>query len=194
MSLKHGLLGLLSYFPMSGYDLDKAFKESLSFFWQANTSQVYRELNAMEKTGWLTSETVIQNDKPNKKLYHLTEVGRKELEDWVSTVDETIESSLKVRSPFLMGLFFAGEMDIDSSINTIKEFKNKCVEEIEDMHRAYDAIGFYQGLIPDREKAEFWELTAMFGDEYFKAGIIWADKALEKLQKIKDRHLEKTEI
>jgi DNA-binding PadR family transcriptional regulator len=32
MSLKYGLLGLLNYGKMSGYDLDKAFKDSLAFF------------------------------------------------------------------------------------------------------------------------------------------------------------------
>ena len=37
MSLKHGLLGLLNYGSMTGYELDKIFRDSLSFFWQAKT-------------------------------------------------------------------------------------------------------------------------------------------------------------
>lgn len=32
MSLKHGLLGLLNYNSMTGYDLSKFFSDSLSFF------------------------------------------------------------------------------------------------------------------------------------------------------------------
>ena len=54
MSLKHGLLGLLNYGNMTGYDIDRTFKDSLFLFWQAQTSQIYRELNTMEKLGWLT--------------------------------------------------------------------------------------------------------------------------------------------
>ena len=60
MSLKHGLLGLLNYGPMTGYELDKAFKASLSFFWQAKASQIYRELGTMEQNGWLTSKRIVQ--------------------------------------------------------------------------------------------------------------------------------------
>lgn len=47
MSLSHGLLGLLNYTDMTGYDLAKTFQDSLCYFWQAQTSQVYRELNKM---------------------------------------------------------------------------------------------------------------------------------------------------
>lgn len=74
MSLKHGLLGLLNYGKMSGYELNKTFNDSLYFFWKIQISRIYRELNHMEKTGWLTSETVFQTDKPNKRLYSLTDL------------------------------------------------------------------------------------------------------------------------
>ncbi|MEN6635102.1 MAG: PadR family transcriptional regulator, partial [Clostridiaceae bacterium] len=72
MSLKHGILGLLNYSPMTGYDLSKSFQNSLNHFWQAQTSQIYRELRDMEKLGWIASETVIQTDKPNKNIFSLT--------------------------------------------------------------------------------------------------------------------------
>ena len=42
MALKQGLLGLLNYGEMTGYELAKVFNDSLSFFWQAQTSQIYR--------------------------------------------------------------------------------------------------------------------------------------------------------
>ena len=41
--LKHGILGLLNYGSMTGYEINKAFKDSLSYFWNAQTSQIYRE-------------------------------------------------------------------------------------------------------------------------------------------------------
>ena len=36
--LKHGILGLLSYGSMTGYDITRTFKDSLSYFWSAQTS------------------------------------------------------------------------------------------------------------------------------------------------------------
>ncbi|MDR0469037.1 MAG: PadR family transcriptional regulator, partial [Peptococcaceae bacterium] len=79
MSLKYGLLGLLNYGTMTGYELDKVFNDSLGFFWQGQTSQIYRELSAMERDGWLKSERVVQQDKPNKKLYIITDDGKRAL-------------------------------------------------------------------------------------------------------------------
>ena len=44
MSLKHALLGFLSYAPMTGYDLKRYFDQSIHHFWNANLSQIYPRL------------------------------------------------------------------------------------------------------------------------------------------------------
>lgn len=47
--LKHGVLGLLNYADMTGYEIREIFNKSLNFFWQAQSSQIYRELRTLEK-------------------------------------------------------------------------------------------------------------------------------------------------
>ena len=50
--LKHGILGLLNYRDMTGYEIMEVFRDSLRFFWNARTSQIYRELQDWkEKSG-----------------------------------------------------------------------------------------------------------------------------------------------
>ena len=49
--LKHGILGLLNYGDMTGYEIKTAFEDSLNHFWHAQTSQIYRELQLLEKNG-----------------------------------------------------------------------------------------------------------------------------------------------
>ena len=51
--LKHGILGLLNYGDMTGYEIMTVFRDSLSHFWTAQKSQIYRELQALEKNGWI---------------------------------------------------------------------------------------------------------------------------------------------
>ena len=51
MSLKHAILGFLSFKPLSGYDLKKAFDNSVRHFWPANQSQIYRTLSQMTDEG-----------------------------------------------------------------------------------------------------------------------------------------------
>lgn len=58
--LKHGILGLLNYGKMTGYEIMTVFRDSLSFFWHAQTSQIYRELQTLEKNGWIQSARIEQ--------------------------------------------------------------------------------------------------------------------------------------
>ena len=73
--LKHGILGLLSYGSMSGYDISRTFKDSLNYFWTAQTSQIYRELQTLKEKGWANNEIVEQKGKPDKKVFSITESG-----------------------------------------------------------------------------------------------------------------------
>ena len=77
MSLSHSILGFLSYESMTGYDLAKAFGSSVRFFWYAQTSHIYLELNKLEKKEYVTCEVIVQTDKPSKKLYSITPKGKR---------------------------------------------------------------------------------------------------------------------
>ena len=54
--LKHGILGLLNYGDKTGYEIMTVFRDSLNHFWTAQTSQIYRELQTMEKNGWISHQ------------------------------------------------------------------------------------------------------------------------------------------
>ena len=85
MSLTYGILGFLSYGSMTGYDLAKAFSCSVNFFWNAQTSQIYRELGKLEEEGLVASELVLQTQRPNKKLYAITDEGKRRFRAWLSS-------------------------------------------------------------------------------------------------------------
>ncbi|WP_353514040.1 PadR family transcriptional regulator, partial [Vallitalea maricola] len=76
------------------------FIESLNFFWQAERSQIYRVLNIMKKWGWLSSEIVFQTDRPNKKLYTISDVGKSEFLNLLST--DCIDEALFTRNQLLL--------------------------------------------------------------------------------------------
>jgi PadR family transcriptional regulator AphA len=177
MSLKHGILGLLNYGPTTGYDLDKTFKGSLNFFWQAQTSQIYRELSAMEKQGWITSEVIIQTDKPNKKLFSLAPDGKEELHRWLS--NDSIEEDIRVRDPFLVKLFFAGEINTTANIETLNKFKLCCKKEMDSIEETIDPC---EEAAKGNINAFYWGTTASFGRYYYEMCIRWADDTIMKLE------------
>lgn len=180
MSLKHGLLGLLNYGKMTGYELNKAFKDSLNFFWQAQASQIYRELNAMEKLGWLTSEIVFQTDKPNKRQYSITETGRSELLSWLK--ENNLEGESQVRSEFLMKLFFSGEKNIVENICMLKDFRARCAVALASLQETDEAIERYRPNLNTGKRPLYWGLTASFGRSYWKMCLDWAGRAIKVLE------------
>ncbi|MGB1215124.1 MAG: carotenoid oxygenase family protein [Pikeienuella sp.] len=85
--LGYRILGALARAPQSGYDIVK----SLVRFRPVNISQVYPILAKMEGAGLLASEEVIQQGKPNKKVYHLREDGTAWLQNWITEPTERPE-------------------------------------------------------------------------------------------------------
>lgn len=93
MALAQAILSVLVADPSSGYDLAKRFDNSVEgsvgFFWNAKPQQIYRELSRLEDRGWLESETVRQENRPDKKIYSVTELGKQQFCEWIASSEET---------------------------------------------------------------------------------------------------------
>ncbi|MEV6771935.1 PadR family transcriptional regulator [Nocardia sp. NPDC051030] len=84
MALEHALLVSLTERASSGYDLARRFDKSIGFFWNATHQQIYRVLKRMEEQGWVTAEAVLQEGRPDKKVYTVSDAGRGELTRWIA--------------------------------------------------------------------------------------------------------------
>lgn len=84
-TLGYVLLGLLARGSSSGYDLSQMLKQRIAYFWTAGHSQIYPELARLEAEHLVTFESVAQEDRPDKKIYSITEAGRAILREWVTT-------------------------------------------------------------------------------------------------------------
>ena len=82
MSLRHALLVSLADREASGYDLARQFRASVANYWQATSQQIYRELERMSGEGWVRSREVVQQSRPNKRLYAVTAAGREALAEF----------------------------------------------------------------------------------------------------------------
>ncbi|MFZ4300905.1 PadR family transcriptional regulator [Streptomyces cinereoruber] len=84
MSLKHAVLATLLEGEASGYDLAKIFDVSVANFWAATPQQLYRELDRLAEAGLITARVVEQERRPNKRMFRLTDAGRRELTVYTS--------------------------------------------------------------------------------------------------------------
>lgn len=85
MALRHAVLAALLDGEYSGYQLAKAFDVSLSNFWYAVPQQLYAELTKLEREGLISGRQVIQRDRPNKRLFTVTDAGLAELAAFAAT-------------------------------------------------------------------------------------------------------------
>lgn len=83
-TLGYAILGLLSREALSGYDLTSRMKARVGFFWEARHSQIYPELARLEERGLVTHHVVEQRDRPDKKVYEITDAGLDTLKEWVT--------------------------------------------------------------------------------------------------------------
>jgi DNA-binding PadR family transcriptional regulator len=188
MSLKHGILGLLNAGPMTGYELDRSFKRSLNHFWQAQTSQIYRELTQMEEKGWLQSEQIVQTDKPNKRLYSLTTGGKQELQHWLSASETDITKAMTVRSAFLMRVFFASEMPETEVFALLLDFKEACLKTLTSFEADREAVRHYGTKEAHENRVKYWELTVSYGEGQCRAALAWVEQAILLLTDESKKH------
>ncbi|MFD9958737.1 PadR family transcriptional regulator [Amycolatopsis sp. NPDC058986] len=80
MALRHAVLAALLDGEYSGYQLTKAFDVGVANFWHAQPQQLYLELAKLEKDGLVTGRQVIQETRPNKRLFTVTDAGVAELQ------------------------------------------------------------------------------------------------------------------
>jgi DNA-binding PadR family transcriptional regulator len=78
------LLALLAKEASHGYELRARLQLALGPLAEAlNQGQVYVTLNRLEKAGLVASERVGQSDRPDRKVYELTEAGRARVTEWL---------------------------------------------------------------------------------------------------------------
>jgi len=186
--LKHGILGLIGNGDKTGYEIMTVFRDSLRHFWTAQTSQIYRELQAMEKAGWISQTHVEQTGKPDKNVYSITPAGRQELVRWLR--DHSTPVSIK--NPFLMKTFFMGELPVEENIAFFQAFRDASVFPDEGRQASANA-DLYRQAVNHPEKAIYWKLTIEFGRMYEKMQREWCEYCIRELEGLRRMQEKKEE-
>lgn len=85
MALRHAVLAALLDGEYSGYQLAKAFDIGVANFWHALPQQLYLELSRLERDGLVSGREVVQESRPNKRLFTVTDAGMAELERFAAS-------------------------------------------------------------------------------------------------------------
>ncbi len=178
MSLDYAILGFLAYKSFSGYDLKKVFDNSVRHFWPADQSQIYRTLARLTEEGWTHVEVIEQTDRPDRKVYHITEAGRAELRHWLAGPFPVQEG----RSAPLIQIFFAGQLKDEEIIAKLEQAAGMFRAVLELYSRVPEVIHEYTEDFASAREGFFWGLTLELGIKTLQVQLEWAESIIERIK------------
>jgi PadR family transcriptional regulator AphA len=178
MSLDHALLGFLNYHPYTGYDLKKVFDTSVRHFWPADQSQIYRTLARLTEEGFVEKEKVPQENRPDRKVYHITDTGKAELMSFLSGPPPMDEP----RSAPLIQVFFAGQLSDEEVLAKFEGYAAIMRAILSQYDQVPALIGPFQEEIPSPREHFFWLLTLENGIRNMRANLEWAESVIERIK------------
>ncbi|HEY3418467.1 MAG TPA: PadR family transcriptional regulator, partial [Armatimonadota bacterium] len=178
MSLEHAILGFLQYGPSSGYDLKEVFDLSVQHFWPADQSQIYRTLSRLEEHGWAEREVIEQEERPDKKVYHITEEGRQELRGWLTTPLPFKGG----RSAPLIQVFFAGQLSDEELLTMFRRAAEQLRQGLAGLQRIPDLTSPYTQAVGSPREVFCWMLTLECGMRTSEAYLAWLESVIARLE------------
>lgn len=100
------LLGFLSSEPVHGYEIYQRFNglPGLWEIWRIKQSRLYAMLGRLEARDLIQADTLIQENRPAKKVFSITPNGKTAYMEWLS---KPVQTPREFRLEFLVKLFFA---------------------------------------------------------------------------------------
>lgn len=174
---RYAVLGILTFGPMSGYEIRKTIEGSLGNFWSESYGQIYPILKSLVSEGLATSQTEVQVGKPNRHIYTITDAGRNELIDWLR---KPVEHEVG-RVEILLKLFFGWQLPLEENLRKVEEFR----ELHEHLLAKYN--GIEQWLRTSQEGhpgLPYWLMTVSYGQHISRALLHWSDETLTEMRSL----------
>lgn len=117
MNLRFFILGLLAQRSMSGYDV-KGYLKNLSWLiGSPSAGSIYPALRTLLQDEWVTVDVELREDRPPRKVYTITEAGRRALDQWV---DRPVGPSGSMKA-FMMRLIMASHYAPDRFVALMRQ-------------------------------------------------------------------------
>lgn len=170
--MEHVVLGLLMMQSLTLYGLNRAFKQGISLFYSASYGSLQAAVKNLSGKGWIVFEEQVEQGR-NKKLYSITEPGRKAFYEWM--LDEIPANKLEVTAlskVFFLGLMESGEQKrqiVREILRKVEIVQNELSEMQREISR-YEIPGSYREIFKYQMKTLDYGLQAhAFGREWFQA-------------------------
>jgi DNA-binding PadR family transcriptional regulator len=132
----------------------------------------------MTERGFAKVEKVPQEDRPDRKVYHITDEGRAELLRWLACPPPMDEP----RSAPLIQVFFAGQLSDEEILAKFEGFAEMMRMILAQYERVPGQIGPFEQEIPSPREHFFWLLTLDNGIRSMRANLEWAENVIAQIK------------
>jgi DNA-binding PadR family transcriptional regulator len=172
--LRYAVLGVVSRNSggVHGWELKKQFDRSLGEFWQLNFGEVYRVLDQLAGKGLIerTPRTAV----PTRKVYRITEKGRRGLDDFILATPT--DAPRPLRQELAVKLLFAGPERLPDLLELI-------AYQREVYMRQTGIIGTQRRKLRRRPDDTFvTDLLIDCAELHVRAELTWLDDVARKLK------------
>jgi DNA-binding PadR family transcriptional regulator len=169
-TLGYALLGLLARHPRTGYELSRAMREPVGFFWTARHSQIYPELAKLEESGLIGGKAEHGPGPRENRRYSIRAAGRRALSSWVTSTTSP-EPSRSVELLKVYSLWLADPSGAREVLTQQREQHRRTLEQ-------YDALAatFADEGPSEPGSARFFdEASVQRGRSVERATVEWFD-------------------
>lgn len=131
-SLEQLALGLLMRGPAHGYELYRAYEAEFLPIWKVGRSKFYAALASLSEAGYLTVETELQEERPPRKIYQLTQAGQQRFDVWLH---QPVTPVRAIRVEFLAKLRFIEQLQLVDADQIIDGQIAACQAAVDELAR-----------------------------------------------------------
>ena len=136
------ILGLLYEAEHYGYEIEKIIEERGMRNWtEIGFSSIYYVLKRLEGGGLIQSKMVEVEGKPSRKVYTITEVGKKTMKEKVTAL---LSKNIKLISPFDLGIAYIGLLEPKEALKCLELYLESLGERLsflEDSQKNMEELG-----------------------------------------------------
>ncbi len=176
MDLKTVLLGFLARGSLTGYEIRHLMQRSVGYFFGASYGSIYPALRDLEGDGLVRSTLVIQEDRPNKKVYEITAEGRRRFRERLAEGSPAADS---YRSEFLMHLFFGEDHDPGRLVEMVEEYAERYRAKLESLRGVEEEFG--------EVMSPYQRMCLRSGLSQYRARLEWVAEVEQQLRALAER-------
>ena len=129
--MKFLFLALLAHQPTHGYDLLQTYQKLFaSVLPPLNAGQIYTTLSRLERDGLVHHQAVEQENKPDKRVYQLSDQGRLVLDGWFA---EPL-SGPRIKDTFYLKLISARMTGLVDPVELIQTQRQQYLQSLHDLN------------------------------------------------------------